>query len=223
MVLGRMFDFQLLDMMELGVNPTTFKPMSHFDGKRKAVVRIDSKPMFVFQGTEFQTNPDFAKFKNLILDYFRGEVLDKVNIAGLDRVIVCSVMKSVICFRQYGIILKATTTKYPQVELDLVGPCVDLTIRRVKSAPSELQKVAMQTPRGPNSAKRKNMYTDHLQGKKATIHPGKQDFEQIAVARLKGLKKSKKPKVAPGAEASPAAPSESQSSPSESASLPEPS
>lgn len=61
-------------MLELSVDPGTYQPMSFYEGKRKAIVRIDSKPMFVFQGSEFETNLEFSKFRNLILDYFRGEV-----------------------------------------------------------------------------------------------------------------------------------------------------
>jgi len=200
MVLGRMFDFQLLDMMELSVDSSTFQPMSAFEKTRKAVVRIDSKPMFVFQGTEFQTNPDFAKLKNLLLDFFRGTVLDKVNIAGLDRVIVCTANKGVVYFRHYGIVLRArANSKYPQVELDLVGPSMDLKIRRVRYAPADVQKLSLQTPRGRKTAKRKNKGTDEMGNAVAKVHPGRQNFDEINIAKLKGLKK---PKKSEGADAS---------------------
>ena len=46
------------------------------------MLRVGSKPMFVFAGEEFETNTEFALAKNLILDFFRGDVLDKINLAG---------------------------------------------------------------------------------------------------------------------------------------------
>lgn len=49
------------------------------------MLRLGSKPMFVFVGEEFETNADFALAKNLILDFFRGDVLDKINLAGYSR------------------------------------------------------------------------------------------------------------------------------------------
>ena len=191
LVMGRLFDFQMLDMIELSVNPDSFKSMADFEGKRQAVVRIDSKPMFIFQGSEFETNPDLKTFKNLILDYFRGQVLDKINLAGLDRVVVCTAHKSVVAFRHYGIILKSTGTKYPRVELDPVGPFMDLKVRRIRTGAADLHKLASQTPRTrPKTAKRKNKSADEF-GITGKIHVGRQNFDEIAVAKRKGHKKQK--------------------------------
>jgi len=192
LVLGRMFDFQVLDMVELSVDAATFKPMADFEGKRQAVVRIDSKPMFIFQGSEFDSNPDLKTFKNLLLDYFRGQVLDKINLAGLDRVVVCTAHKSVVHFRHYGIILKTTGTKYPRVELDLVGPSMDLKVRRIRTGQADLHKLALQTPRTrPKTAARKNKLPGKFGEPMGKIHIGRQNFDDIAVAKLKGLKKRK--------------------------------
>lgn len=191
LILGRTFDFQILDMLEMGIEPGSFKPMSSFEGTRKAIVRVGSKPMFVFQGSQFETNDDFGKFKSMILDYFRGEILDKINLAGVDRLIVCSAHKDKIYFRHYGVLLKNSGTKYPRVELELAGPSMDLKIRRVRSAPSDLQRLAMHKPRGQKSSKRKNMEKGQFGDKMARVHLGRQDFSEISLAKLKGLKKRK--------------------------------
>jgi len=192
LVLGRMFDFQVLDMIEFAIDPRTFKPMTHFEGKRKAVLRIGSKPMFVFRGSAFESkDDDFGKFKNLILDFFRGEELTKMNVAGLDRLIVCTAHKGKIFFRHYGILLKNQGTQYPKVELELAGPSMDFTIRRAKYAPAEMQKQAVRKPRGQKSSKRKNMEKGQLGDKLGRVHLGKQDFNEISLAKLKGLKKRK--------------------------------
>jgi hypothetical protein len=39
----------------------------HFQANREAIVRMDSKPMFVFAGDEWDTNPDFTEMKNFFL------------------------------------------------------------------------------------------------------------------------------------------------------------
>jgi ribosome production factor 2 len=193
LVMGRLFDFQVLDMIELSVDGATFKPMSSFEGKRQAVVRIDSKPMFIFQGNEFESDPNLKTFKNLLLDYFRGQVLDKINLAGLDRVVVCTAHKSVVYFRHYGIILKTTGTKYPRVELDLVGPSMDLKIRRVRTGQADLHKLSLQVPRTrPKTAMRKNKTQGKFGDSMATIHLGGQNLNEIALAKHKGLKRPKK-------------------------------
>jgi len=192
LVMGRMFDFQVLDMLELSVDAGSFRSMASFESTRKAVVRIDSKPAFIFQGSEFESNPDLKTFKSLLLDYFRGHVLDKFNLAGLDRVVVCTAHKSVVYFRHYGIILRTTGTKYPRVELDLVGPSMDLKVRRVRTGAAELHKLALQTPRTrPKTANRKNT-TENEFGKMGKIHLGRQNLDDIAVAKHKGTRKPKK-------------------------------
>lgn len=191
MVLGRMFDFQVLDMIEFGIEASTFKSMADFEGKRKAVVRTGSKPMFVFKGSGFDTSPDLVLLKSLMLDYFRGEVLTKMNIAGLDRLVVCTSLKGKVYFRHYGILLKNSGTATPNVQLELVGPSMDLTIRRTRSAPTDLQKLAMQTPRGMRSIKRKNMERGLFGDKMARVHLGRQNLDEIALSKMKGLKKRK--------------------------------
>jgi ribosome production factor 2 len=197
LVMGRLFDFQILDMIELSVDPLTFKSMADFEGTRQAVVRIDSKPMFIFQGSEFESDPDLKTLKNLFLDYFRGQVLDKINIAGLDRVVVCTAHKSVVYFRHYGILLKTAGTKYPRVELDLVGPSMDLKIRRVRSGQADIRKLAMHTPRTrPNSAKRHNKEAGQFGSVQGRIHIGRQNLDDINLAKHKGLKKRKVKKSA---------------------------
>jgi ribosome production factor 2 len=193
LVMGRLFDFQILDMIELSVDGPSFKPMSAFEGTRQAVVRIDSKPMFIFQGSEFESNPELKTFKSLLLDYFRGQVLDKINLAGLDRVVVCTAHKGVVYFRHYGIILKTTGTKYPRVELDLVGPSMDLKIRRVRTGQADLHKLSLQVPRTrPKTAMRKNKTQGKFGEAMGTIHLGRQNFDDIAQAKHKGLKRPKR-------------------------------
>ncbi len=65
--------------------------------------------MFVFQGDLFEYNEDLQLVKNLFLDFFRGEQIDKISLQGLDKVIVVSADvpegsdKAKIYFRVYCI------------------------------------------------------------------------------------------------------------------------
>jgi ribosome production factor 2 len=114
---ARFFDHQLLDLLELGVNEKTFKNMESFNKTRTATVRYGGKPCFVFQGDQWTTEPAFKTAQSLLLDLFRGEVIDKINLAGLDRVIVCTAVGDVIHFRHYATMLRRSGTKYPRIEL----------------------------------------------------------------------------------------------------------
>jgi len=92
LVLGRFFDYQILDLIELGVE--NFKSIQQFEVRsavlhlitcvlfsRCAVCPSDTtqpqgnascavgfKPCFVFRGPEFEQKEEFKKFANLLLD-----------------------------------------------------------------------------------------------------------------------------------------------------------
>jgi len=68
LVLGRLFDV-LLDMFEVGLNGATFQGMEAFEGVRKAVVRVGSKPALVFQGESWDSNA-VVVLRNFFLDFF---------------------------------------------------------------------------------------------------------------------------------------------------------
>lgn len=193
LVLGRLFDFQMLDMVELAIDPRTFKCMMDFEGARKAVfVGMGSKPMFIFQGEEFDTNADAAMLKGLMLDFFRGEVIENVNLAGLSRVIVCTAQSGIFYFRHYGVTLKKSGTRYPKVELDQAGPCFDFKIRRVQAPAEELMNQAMKQPKKGSAKKRKNKETGLLGDAMGRVHLKRQDLSEIQLKKMKGLKKRRK-------------------------------
>jgi hypothetical protein len=62
LILGRLFDGHVLDMIELGL--AKFVPLSEFDGAKK---RIGSVPCFVFAGDEWDRNPTCARLRSMIL------------------------------------------------------------------------------------------------------------------------------------------------------------
>lgn len=72
LVIGRMFDHHVYDMIELGVEK--FNSIDSLGGGRKSAPQLGSKPCFVFIGEAFDTKPEFQHLRELLLDFFRGEV-----------------------------------------------------------------------------------------------------------------------------------------------------
>jgi ribosome production factor 2 len=198
LVLGRMFDHQLLDMFEFGLDDKTFQTMDAFDGIRKAVVRVGSKPVILFQGDVWDANTDLVVLKNFLLDFFRGETMEKINLSALDRVIIFTATQTEgstprIHFRHYGVSLKKSSSTLPRVELDEVGPRMDLHLRRRKSASDEVSNAARKQARQTTKVIfQKNRERDAMGNAVARVHMQRQDFSNLSIARLQGLKKRKR-------------------------------
>lgn len=193
-IIGRMFDFGLLNMIEFGVNMKTFKSMKSLSNSRPGIVRPGGKPMFVFLG-DFDANPEMQTAKNVLLDFFRGEVMDIINLAALDHVIICTAQgKDKIFFRHYCVRFKKSGGKIPRVQLEPYGPNMDLTIRRSKSAPIVTQYKALKVPATkPPTYKRKNIEKGAMGTRTGRIHLDRQELNKLQLRKSKGLKKRKKP------------------------------
>jgi len=79
LIIGRTFDRQLLDSVELGV--TYFKSMQDYGGSVPKK-RIGSKPLLLFQGDTWQRSTDYRNLQNLLTDFYRGDVIDKLIATG---------------------------------------------------------------------------------------------------------------------------------------------
>jgi ribosome production factor 2 len=84
-VIGRTFDRQILDVAELAL--LNFKSMGeHGGGVPKK--RIGSKPLLLFVGDAWQHRLDYRNLQNLLTDFYRGDVVDRLVATGLDHVLV---------------------------------------------------------------------------------------------------------------------------------------
>ena len=96
LVMGRLFDFHLMDMFEFGINAKTFLSMTSFLGindpqsnePSNKSYATHSKPAVIFQGGGFQNDPLLRKLKPFFTDYFKGEEFTRFNLLTLDHVIV---------------------------------------------------------------------------------------------------------------------------------------
>jgi len=196
---GRFFDEQILDMFEFQIDPVTFMSSEQFAAERETIVRVASKPLFVFQGDAFESVPQLKRFKSLILDLFRGDEVKELSLMGIDRVIVCTAAvnpaneQRKVFFRHYGIAKKRSGTRVPRVELEEVGPRMDLLFNRASTAPKEVLDASMMVPHElyQQKKKKKNVEEGLLGTTLGRVHMQKQNLKELALAKLKGLGKRK--------------------------------
>lgn len=185
LVLGRFFHHQVLDMVELGIE--NYVPITKNAKNQPA---LGSKPAFVFIGEEFENDSKYAKLQNIIVDLFRGEVIDKIDLTGLDNAIVCSIVNGVVHFRRYCTVLKKSGTKIPRVELVETGPSFDITLRRDNFASSTLMREALRKPKQLQPIKTKNVSKNAF-AQSGRIHMQKQDLTKLVTHKMKGLKRKR--------------------------------
>jgi ribosome production factor 2 len=193
LVMGRMFNSQLLDMLEFGVEQ--FAPMTAFKNK----LMPGGKPCFIFEGAEFEHEQQFITAKSLILDFFRGETVSRINLAGLDRVCVCSIVDSKLLLRHYTTSYHKAGSRLPRIELVPTGPNLDLVVRRSRFAVSTAMGQALRKPKTTEPKRVKNIARDEVFGDKlGRLHVEKQDLGKIQTRKMKGLKAGKRKREGDG-------------------------
>ena len=191
LTVGRFFDYHLFDMVELLV--TNYKGINAFGNVASQTV-LGSKPCMVFLGDRFETEPAMKLAKNILMDIFRGRPATRVNLKGVDRVIICTALQNKVLFRQCAIKYKKSGTRMPKVELHEMGPSFDFTLGRHQEAPSDVKKQAYAKPKG--GKKVKNVEHDSLEGKVGRVYVEKQTgLEEMAMMKMKGLKRERREKA----------------------------
>lgn len=190
---ARTFNYKIYDMIELRLE--NYKFLKDF---RKSTFQIGMKPMFTFNGTAFNTHPVYQHIKSLFLDFFRGQVLESLDVAGLQQVISISADEvdeekplPKVNFRVY--LLKtyrsSDNPKLPRVELDEIGPRFDFVVGRRQEAAPDMVKEAFKIAKQLEPKTKKNIETDLLGDKVGRVHVDKQDIGQLQTRKMKGLKK----------------------------------
>ncbi|ESO82697.1 hypothetical protein LOTGIDRAFT_229754 [Lottia gigantea] len=190
LVLGRSFDHEIFDMVELGID--SFKSMFDF---RNDKCSQGTKPCVIISGQDFESDEDYRKLKNLFIDFFRGPKTEKIRLSGLELVINITAIEGKIYLRTYRTVLKKSGAKTPRVELDEIGPSLDLTVKRTKYASDDMYKRACKQPSEAKVSKsQKNKSRTNLGDQLGRIHMQKQDMDKLQVRKLKGLKRKKESK-----------------------------
>lgn len=91
--------------------------------------------MILFAGTAFESpvSNEYTMFKSMVIDMFKGETADKIDVEGLQYVVSVSADepagdddKPAIHLRVYLISTKRSGQKLPRVEVEEMGPRMDL-------------------------------------------------------------------------------------------------
>lgn len=185
-------------MLELHLDPETFRTMAQFKNKKFA---IGLRPMLLFAGTAFESpvSNEYTLAKSLLLDFFRGDPSDKIDVEGLQYIVSVTAedatgdgdAKSAIHLRAYMIQTKRSGQKLPRVEVEEIGPRMDFRVGRVKEADESMLKEAMKKARGLEERTKKNVTMNSMGDKIGRVHLGKQDLSQLQLRKMKGLKRSR--------------------------------
>ncbi|RXN00929.1 Ribosome production factor 2-like [Acipenser ruthenus] len=185
-VSGRMFDFHVLDMIELGIEK--FVSLKDFKNSK---FPEGTKPLLIFAGDAFETDNEHKKLKSLLIDFFRGPTVPCVRLAGLEHVLHITALEGKIYLRSYKALLKKSGCRTPRIELEDMGPSFDFTMRRTHLASDDLYKTAHRQPKALKPKKKKNVSHDVFGTKYGRLHMQKQDLAKLQTRKMKGLKKRK--------------------------------
>lgn len=183
LVIGRMHDGHLLDMVEFGIS--SFTSINDIEGFKKAT---GSKPMIVFLGELWSTDTKFVKARNMLNDMFRCDRPDRIALKGLDNVISFTSEGSgadgVIHMRCYSSRFLKSGEKVPSVDLNDMGPFLSLTVRRTQFASDDLWKLACKKPKELKQKKVKNISRLQNGDKVGKLHMKRQDISNMGGKRM---------------------------------------
>ncbi|CCW70237.1 unnamed protein product [Phytomonas sp. Hart1] len=171
---GRLFDFHILDMVEAGIIAADRLDMSR--ASEVEAGSLGGKPFFVFEGSEFSSDPTFMRLKNLLVDFFGGGNDAEINLDGCDRVLFFSLRSAngedacvapatdclgnnkptekgntILCMRHYAVQKPSFAAGFSKniqnISLHDIGPNFDLELRRIQFAEPPAFRAACKVPR----------------------------------------------------------------------------
>uniref|UniRef100_A0A8C8GIE5 Ribosome production factor 2 homolog n=1 Tax=Oncorhynchus tshawytscha TaxID=74940 RepID=A0A8C8GIE5_ONCTS len=205
LIFGRLFDFHVLDMIELGI-----EKYNSLSAIKNSKCPEGTKPMLVFAGEAFDHDDDHKRLKSLLTDFFRGPVVPSVRLAGLEHVLHFTALEGKIYMRSYSqnslgfsrSLLKKSGCRTPRIELEEIGPSFDFVLRRTHLASDDLYKTAHRQPKALKPKKKKNISHDTFGTKFGRLHMQKQDLAKLQTRKMKGLRKRRGPAAAAEGETS---------------------
>lgn len=216
-VLGRFYDGGVYDLLELGVQ--NYRGIGAFAGSKHAA--LGTKPAILFVGDAFEQDEELARAKEMLLDLFRGDEVKSLNVAGLDRALVVAAeplsadpgAPKALQIRSYAVRLKkassakaaaeanaqagggdatvAPAAGAPRALLEPAGPQARLVLRRSRAPPAALVKEALKQPKLARK-KDKNERTDAIDGRVAKVYVPRQNVEELALFKPKGVKRQRR-------------------------------
>ncbi|XP_055388203.1 ribosome production factor 2 homolog [Condylostylus longicornis] len=186
LVLGRIFENELLDMVELGIKH--YQGLADFPNEK---IGTCVKPCLIFNGPKWAQTEELRRLKNLFIDLFYREKVEAIRLQGIEHALSFTLLDDMtVCIRSYKILLKKSGQKTPRIELTEIGPSVDFSIRRTKIASDDLYKQSRKQPKVLAVKKKKNLTTDALGTTHGRVHIDKQKIQKIQTRKVKALKKT---------------------------------
>lgn len=209
LVMGRTFDHQILDMVELAI--LRYKSIKDYGGSIPKK-RIGSKPLMLFLGDLWQQDSNCKKMQNLLIDFYRGDVVSKLVVSGIDHLIVFVATqtkqeensnpnintgpKLIIHQHTYFCKLKKNpndpSSRVPVPYLIPCGPDTTMQIRRTQFAEQDLWNQSLKQPQGLKKKKRKNKSTNIFGETVGRLHIEHQDVAKIGGRKSKALRRAEK-------------------------------
>lgn len=176
LILGRLFDTHILDMFELGIED--FHKIGSFGSLSKM---LGSKPIFVFLGDKWENDNIFIRLQNFLIDFFRGTKLEKICLKSLDHVIGWTILdNNKIYCRVYNISYLKSGTRVPNVELNAMGPFMNISLRRTQLASNDIWNEANRQVKNNIIPKKiKNINRNNIGEKIGKIHMTKQNMDGL--------------------------------------------
>jgi ribosome production factor 2 len=121
LVLARMFEFNVLDMFELGLS--SIRSMAQF---RQETFAVGSKPFMLFQGDAFENHPTYQQLKSLFMDFFCSKPLVSFVPSAVRQghvIVLTALPDSSVAFRHYRLDACAVEGRSaPGAQLTEIGP-----------------------------------------------------------------------------------------------------
>jgi ribosome production factor 2 len=99
--MGRLFEHTIMDIVEFGVED--YNSLKTFKIEK---ISSEIKPMLVFQGELFESNHEYGRIKNLLIDMFQRETVQQIRLQGLEHVLSFTAHDNCILFRSYKFVFQ---------------------------------------------------------------------------------------------------------------------
>eukprot|EP00835_Amoeboradix_gromovi_P003407 NODE_223_length_13915_cov_0.128257.p6 type:complete len:298 gc:universal NODE_223_length_13915_cov_0.128257:8543-7650(-) len=195
----RLYNYQILDMYELGV--TNFKKSADIVKDATLLPDFGSRPFLSFVG-DWESNLEVKNLQNYFSDFFRGDpTVDKIALDGNKWMITFtldsattrtstskdnSITNGKVFMRCYSVLMKKSELSLPKVELVEIGPRIDYELRRVQFPQQDVWKQSVKLPK--EAKKQKNVSTTEMGDMVARVYVEQQDLADLQPRKLKGLK-----------------------------------
>jgi len=203
LVFTRMFEYELLDMVELGIQ--NFKKMADFKCEKPT---LGNRPLLAFRGEHWDSSDELRTIRSILLDMYSGDCsADMLNLSnGITHSMVFTLVGTPqacrILLNVYSITLKkGEEENKPKVELTETGPYVEFVPRRTTLANADMMKESLRVPSLGKEKKQKNIERNDFGEKVGRVWMEKQDLNTLQTRKMKGLKRKAETETEAGAEA----------------------